>query len=359
MTGLGYKQSFMQALKESDVFIWSGATGLSDYPNASLDIVSKAQKLGVKTVVFCTGMNDSLNPAHFKLNKGKKHALLNAASSLSGNTVDFVQRYEQKKEQQLRKHLKVVLDKCDLVVNRDLQSRQQLMKSYLTDLPLVAADPAITLSLKQPSNELWGSELVTFLDTDKKLLGVCISSQQELVEQKQFSSWLDHTIATKNVRIVFIPMNPITDFETMSTIRNDMTHRHETIIAKGSTLPESVAGLASKMDAIISSRLHLLIFASISATPCIGIGRGSKVSNFLSEFGMCTAGNTQAIEFEHLEKELSKIFNEKPMFVAIAKTVHANMLQRLQMGIKALETVLNPSAQALKEPSRSALSLQH
>ena len=138
-------------------------------------------------------------------------------------------------------------------------------------------------------------------------------------------------------------MNPITDFECMANIRDGMFKRNRSIIAQGSIAPEAVAGLASKMDIIISSRLHLLIFASISATSCIGIGRGSKVSNFLSEFGFCTAGTTQKIEFDYLDKEVDKLFKEKAMYQEISIIVRQKMLKRLEVGIKALADVVNPA----------------
>jgi len=337
------KKRFIGALKEVELFIWAGATGLSDYPGASLSCLIEAQKLNLKTIIFCTGMNDQLNPAHFKLSSGKKFALLNFLTLLSGRNIDFLKTYEIKKENALRKSLKDVLDKCDLVINRDRQSCIQLMRSQLVQRPIIAADPAITLPILVPSEKIWGNALIDFMNTPKKLIGICISSQQNLAEQEQFTKWLDHIIQTKNVKIVFIPMNPITDFDTMATIKDGMQYQSETIIANGSNTPEAFVGLASKMNIIISSRLHLLIFASISATPCIGIERGSKVRNFLSEFGQYTTGTTEHIDFQQLEKTLTHLLFDPSEYKAKAKSVRYTMLIRLNIGIKALSKVLNPS----------------
>jgi len=337
------KELFVQTLSQNDIFIWAGATGLSDYPDTGLNCLVEAQKLGVKTIVFCTGMNDTLNPAHFRLSNGKKFALCSVLTAVCGYKIDFVKTYENRKERALRNRLKHVLDSCDLVVNRDQQSKTELMRSELSTPPIVAADPAITLPLNNPSSALWGEDMMSFLSTHKKLIGVCISSQQALSEKKEFTNWLDKIVSKLGVGIVFIPMNPITDFECMANLRDGMFKRSESIIAQGSSAPDAVAGLASKMDIIISSRLHLLIFASISATPCIGIGRGSKVSNFLSEFGFCTAGTTQKIKFDYLDKEVDKLFREKAMYQEISIIVRQKMLRRLEVGIKALADVVNPS----------------
>ncbi|KZZ60735.1 hypothetical protein A3760_26630 [Oleiphilus sp. HI0122] len=178
------------------------------------------------------------------------------------------------------------------------------------------------------------------LESGSKLIGVCISSQQKINQLDAFASWLDGLVDTYQAKIVFIPMNPITDFKLMSQIREAMFHRSQSIIASGSVKPSSVAGLASKMDVVISSRLHLLIFAAISSTPCIGIGRGSKVTNFLSEFGFCTAGDTDNIKFEYLEKEVRKILLEKDAYKEVADLVRESMLIRLEHGVAALKNCL-------------------
>ena len=332
--------AFFDALDSADVFIWSGATGLSDYPNAALNCLSEAQNRGLKTIVFCTGMNDTFNPAHFKLNSGLKKSLFDIIKQTSGGKLDLTTRYECRKEQDVRTRLKEILDRCDLVINRDFPSKLELMKSNLSKQPIVAADPAIALPLVAPTAALWGDSMMEVLESGSKLIGVCISSQQKINQLDAFASWLDGLVDTYQAKIVFIPMNPITDFKLMSQIREAMFHRSQSIIASGSVKPSSVAGLASKMDVVISSRLHLLIFAAISSTPCIGIGRGSKVTNFLSEFGFCTAGDTDNIKFEYLEKEVRKILLEKDAYKEVADLVRESMLIRLEHGVAALKNCL-------------------
>ncbi|NRB42713.1 MAG: polysaccharide pyruvyl transferase family protein [Pseudomonadales bacterium] len=338
--GPGYLEAFISVLKQTDVYIWSGATGLSDYPQVGLDCLSLAQQCRVKTVVFCTGMNDTLNPAHFKLQGGKKLALFAALNALCFNQIDFIKTYDIYKEAHLRRRLKPVLDACDLVVNRDEQSRDQVMRSKLERQPMVAADPAITLTLTKPTEAIWGTSMMDFLQRHPQRLGICISSQQALVQEKEFIYWLDQVVAQKQLGIVFIPMNAITDFELMANLRESMLYKDSTIIASGSERPEAIAGLAGQMNAIISSRLHLLIFASISATPCIGIGRGSKVNNFLSQFGQFTAGTTQDIAFDELDTALNEVLGRPIWYRETAQAVRNSMLERLNVGIDALANVL-------------------
>lgn len=336
-------QLFLNTMDKVDLFIWSGATGLSDYPEAGLDCLEEAQRRGVKTIVFCTGMNDTLNPAHFKLQKGKRHTFLSLLTNLSLHQRDFVSQFEQQKELSTRQRIKRVLDRCDLVINRDIQSFTEVMKSGLDKAPIIAADPAITLKPVKPHQKIWGTQVMRALQSNCKKIGICISSQQEITGMLEFSKWLDKVIERHHAKIFFIPMNPETDFETMAKIRAGMIHINESVMALGDDTPEAVAGLAGEMDVVISSRLHLLIFASISCTPCIGIGRGSKVSNFLSEFGFCTAGDTQKIRYDALTSELNKLLSNKHKYQEISGSVRKSMLERLDHGIAALGAVINPS----------------
>ena len=336
-----YRRDFEAELQNVDTYIWSGATGLSDYPDVSLDLLEIAQGMGKQTIVFCTGMNDSLNPAHFKLLAGKKYQLFSSMTSVLRGKFDFVDVFEKLKESRLRLRLKKVLDRCDLIISRDCQSRDQLMRSHLAKNPVVAADPAIALPLVEPTEKLWGQALMEFVRSPDVLLGVCISSQQNLLQADEFAHWLDHIVARKNARIVFIPMNPLTDFEVMANIRGTMVHKSSTIIARGTDSPEAVAGLAAKMNVIISSRLHLIIFASISATPCIGIGRGSKVNNFLSEFGQQVAGSTDNIHFDEMEYELDHLLGETQSYKEKAFIARERMLYRLGVAKRELGSVLS------------------
>ena len=66
---------FSQFVKRFDAYIWFGATGLSDYPDTALPLLAAARKQGVKTIVWCVGMDSQLNPAFFKVH-GKKRLLL-------------------------------------------------------------------------------------------------------------------------------------------------------------------------------------------------------------------------------------------------------------------------------------------
>ena len=75
----GFAPPFSRTLMEeciaaADVFVWAGATGLSDYPEIPLSMLEIAHRAGTKTVVWGVGMNTELNPSIYRVLPGKRRA---------------------------------------------------------------------------------------------------------------------------------------------------------------------------------------------------------------------------------------------------------------------------------------------
>ena len=98
-----------------DVYIWFGATGLSDYPEFGVRLLNIASKAGVRTIVWGVGMNSRLNPAFYRV-AGRKLQLLKLLSALTGNRADFARLYEQLLERKTRRRICNALEQCELVV---------------------------------------------------------------------------------------------------------------------------------------------------------------------------------------------------------------------------------------------------
>ncbi len=135
-------------------------------------------------------------------------------------------------------------------------------------------------------------------------------------------------------------MNPITDARLMNDFRDKLEHPEAMCVAEGRFEPDEIAGLASEMDVVISSRLHLLILASITLTPFIGISRGSKLSNFTSQFQLPEIGSVETLNVGRLEDEIIRQFNERAQFEKIAGAVRTEMLKRLEFAKLSLSRLL-------------------
>ena len=260
---------FAETVRAHDAYVWCGATGLSDYPHVALDLLEIAQKEGVTTCVWGVGMDDELNPVFFKVH-GKRRLLL----SLFG----LVGWYERRLRDKLRRRFASVLPRCAGVWLRDPQSAAMLASMGFARAG-IAADTAILLS--QSNNQ-------TIKQSNNRTLGLCISTQRQVADLAGLSKMID-AVRASGARVLGIPMNPKTDRALLEKLGVECI--------KG-TSPEAVMQAAAECDVVLSSRLHLLILAANAGTPGLGIARGSKLANWLSNFGQDVEGSVYDCDWE-------------------------------------------------------------
>lgn len=335
------REQMQEALEKNDLFIWSGATGLSDYPESPTAMLEMAQNAGTKTVLFGVGMNDRLNPAHYILLPGKRRMFFQAVKACTLGQLDLTRTTEEAKKERARTKIRETLRRADLIALRDPESATALARCG--DIPgvTIAADSALLLA---PAN-LEHVELPTatrsLLNSDIKKIGICISAQREIRNAGKLVQCFDNWVEDDTRRIVFVPMNPLTDATLMEQLRQRMKHPNRTVVIEGRREPAEILAVASKLDVIASSRLHLLILASIVHVPLIGISRGSKVDNFLKPFGLSAVGSVEQCNFDLLNRETDRLLSHRDEFVSRSKEVRAELLQRLNSAIKRLDELIN------------------
>jgi len=353
----GFKPPFSQTLMEerlaaADVFIWAGATGLSDYPEIPLAMMEIAHRAGTKTVVWGVGMNDELNPFMYRLLPGRRRTLLILLSLLTLRRVDFIhlslltlrrvdfiQRFETRAEARARNKIVEQLNAADLVVLRDPETLAAVHACGQVPSAIVGADAA---ELLEPA--AWESipltcEARVILESDARKIGLCISAQRQLFHERELIEFLDR-LADSQYRIVFLPMNPRTDAELMKNLRGKMKNKDASVVIEGRREPGEILAIAARLDLVISSRLHLLILASIVHVPIIGISRGSKVDNFLTPFGHVSAGTVDECDFDHMQSELDRLVESRSEFAEVSGAVHEMLLQRLDIAKGKLAVLL-------------------
>ena len=70
------------------------------------------------------------------------------------------------------------------------------------------------------------------------------------------------------------------------------------------TTPEAVVEAAAECDVVLSSRLHLLILAANAGTPGLGIARGSKLANWLSNFNQTVVGSVYDCDWDKVTEKV-------------------------------------------------------
>ncbi|MEA2068381.1 MAG: polysaccharide pyruvyl transferase family protein [Verrucomicrobiota bacterium] len=328
-----------ECIAKADVFVWAGATGLSDYPEIPLGMLEVAHRVGTRTVVWCVGMNDELNPYLYRILPGKRRMLYAMLSWLTPKRVDYVQRKEQQAEARVRAMIARELGRCSLVVLRDPETLAAVHACGDVPDAIVGADSAELLEPAPWEGIALEPEARRILDSKVRKIGLCISAQRQLVHEQELIDFLDR-LAARDYRIVFLPMNPSTDAPLMEKLRSRMQNRAHSVVVGGRRPPREILAIAGRLDLVISSRLHLLILASVLHVPIIGISRGTKVDNFLAPFGHTSAGSVDDCDFDHMQSELDRLIESREEFEEVSTAVHEMLLQRLEEAKARLSGVL-------------------
>ena len=304
-------EGFAEVVRRHDAYVWCGATGLSDYPHMALDLLEMAQGAGVPTFIWGVGMDDELNPVFFKAH-GKRRLLLRAFG--------LVGWYERRLRARLARRIARILPRCKGVWLRDPQSAGMLAATGFPGAG-VAADSAILVgsdrSVASPKGApARGSGALAA----SPVLGLCISTQRQVADLAGVGE-LIAAVRKSGVRVLGIPMNPKTDRALLERLGVDCIP---------GTTPEAVAAAAATCDVVLSSRLHLLILAANVGTPILGIARGSKLANWLDNFGRKVEGSVFDCDWKRVTEHVLAALRDRGDWDAVCAAAYARLVSRFE-----------------------------
>ena len=288
---------FAEAVREHDAYVWCGATGLSDYPHVALDLLEIAQREGVATYVWGVGMDDELNPVFFKAHGKRRLAL---------KCLGLVGWYERRLREKLRRRIAALLPRCRGVWLRDPQSAAMLASMGFANAG-IAADTAILLSPSNPQ---------TLKHPNPPTLGLCISTQRQVADLAGLNRLID-AVRASGAKVLGIPMNPKTDRALLERLGVECIP---------GTSPGAVMEAAANCDVVLSSRLHLLILAANAGTPGLGIARGSKLANWLSNFGRTVEGSVYDCDWDKVASRVLAALKDRGEWDATRGRAYAELL---------------------------------
>jgi len=294
---------FEEAVRNYDAYVWCGATGLSDYPHVALDLLEIAQKAGVATFVWGVGMDDELNPVFFKVHGKKRLAL---------SVFGLVGWYERRLHEKLRRRIASILPRCKGVWLRDPQSAAMLASTGFAGAA-VAADTAMLLG---DGGFLTQRRRVA----ERAELGLCISTQRQVVDLAGLKR-LIAAVRESGAKVIGIPMNPKTDRALLESLGVECIP---------GTTPEAVMDAAAKCDVVLSSRLHLLILAANVGTLGLGIARGSKLANWLSNFGRTVEGSVYDCDWNLVTEHVLAALADRGDWGKVRDDAYARLNARLE-----------------------------
>ena len=300
---------FAEAVRRHDAYVWCGATGLSDYPHAALDLLEIAQNAEIPSFVWGVGMDDELNPVFFKV-RGKRRALLRCLG-LAG-------AYERRLRARLVRRISTILPRCKGVWLRDPQSAAMLASMGFPGAG-VAADTAILLPRPHSRNSTIPQSHNSSLPRPRTL-GLCISTQRQVADLDGVKGMIG-TVRASGAEVLGIPMNPKTDRALLEKLG---------VACIEGTTPEAVAEAAAKCDVVLSSRLHLLILAANVGVPVMGIARGSKLANWLYNFGRTVEGDVYSCDWARVARHVLAALADRGDWDAVCGKAYAGLRARLE-----------------------------
>ena len=294
---------FAETVRRHDAYVWCGATGLSDYPDVALDLLEIAHRERVPAYVWGVGMDDELNPVFFRAG-GKRRMLLRCLGLLGW--------YERRLRKRLARRISSILPRCRGVWLRDPQSAAALA-AFGFENASVAADTAILLA---PGDAARKPPRAPRVPT----LGLCISAQRRVADLDGLKR-LVSSVRGSGARVVGIPMNPKTDRALLESLGVECI--------SGGT-PEAVVEAAAECDAVLSSRLHLLILAANAGTPILGIARGSKLANWLANFGRSVEGDVYDCDWDKATARVLAALADRGDWDVVRKAAYGALTARFE-----------------------------
>lgn len=291
---------FEEVARAHDAYVWCGATGLSDYPHVALDLLEAAQGAGTRTFVWGVGMDDELNPVFFKVS-GRRKAVLGPLG-LAG-------WWEGRLERRLAARTARILPRCGGVWVRDPESAARLARTGFPGAG-VTADSAVMLASGAPARGAGTGQKV----------GLCISTQRQVADLDGVRR-LAARVREGGGEVVGIPMNPKTDRALMEGLGVECI---------GGKTPEAVCEAAAKCAVVLSSRLHLLILAANVGTPIMGIARGSKLANWLSNFGRDVEGTVQDCDWGRVTGRVLAALKGRGDWDAVRAAAYGRLMARFE-----------------------------
>lgn len=274
------KRGIFKHLFAADLFVCGGATILSDLPRHALGLALLAKLLRKPVMIYGVGMNPI-------------------------------------SDRKTRKWVRFVCNRVDLISVRDGDVKTRLLAYGVTKTPIyVTADPAVLVEPASPDRIQNILDSIGIHDGGVPIVGVGLSSEpdcQDIYPQQTIAQLLDYLVSDRGFQILFIPMNgnPEQDIALMKKIKDKMRRSENVYFLKPDLLPQEVMGVISKFDFVLSSRMHMLIFAACVNVPMIGISRCAKTDSFLARLGMQSVGAIEDVDFPKLKDAVDRTWKDR------------------------------------------------
>ena len=231
----------------------------------------------------------------------------------------------------------------DVITLREAHSLNELKRFGVTRPKMViSSDPALTLPTASP-DVIDAEYKKNGLDPQGRYVCFSVRTWAGFAQKAaEFAAAADYVADTLGLTPVFFLINHKEDGDAANAVRALMKHSAAVIT---NPLDSSLTiGILSRMRAVVSMRLHALIFAASQGVPLVGVSYDPKVTAFLDSVGEERCIPFEELEASELEDMISKAvleFDDTELRRAcVEKMIAAESLNR-QMACELLDKKSN------------------
>lgn len=172
----------------------------------------------------------------------------------------------------------------DAITLRDTHSSAELEEMQVTRPEIIlAADPTVILPAA-PAQVIDGLMERLGLDPRGKYIAFTLRPWPGFEEKAAlFGAAADYAYETYGLTPVFLPIEPRLDVQSARLAARHMKAPCHVLEETGGS--DHTIGLLSRMQVVVSMRLHALVFAAGQGVPLVGVVYDQKISSFLSYIG--------------------------------------------------------------------------
>ena len=271
----------LSAVKKCDILVLGGGTLLQDGTSTRslvyyLSIIRAAEIFGKRVMLYANG----IGPVDGKINRWLMRSVLKKADCIT-----------------LREKLS-----CNDLNNIGVKNANTL----------VTADPAFQLEGADPEAAEQLLRKAGVPERGAKRIGVSVRAWSKARYGDDYCGKIAEAcdiMSERGYEIIFIPMQYPSDISVSDKIAGMMKRKAHVIRAKYT--PEEILGIIGCCDAMLSMRLHALIFAAVMNIPMAGIIYDPKIEYYLQELDMPACGDVRSdmIDSSRIVSVLDDIFS--------------------------------------------------
>ncbi len=224
-----------------------------------------------------------------------------------------------------RERVRAVAEMADVITLRDAESLAALREMGVQNPNIrVTADPVYAM----PSGErARGRSLLAErnIPADRPIVGVSVRFAAGMeTNVAAFAKFCD--AVSEAAQVVFINMQQGADDAASAAVLAQMHAKAYEISAPYN--PAAMVDMLACMDAVVSTRLHSMIFAACSGVPVLGVVYDPKVSACARALGMPLAGDLEHFDADKALGVLRDVLADRTAYVDKLNTATAELRER-------------------------------